>query len=107
MSEERGGRVSFYKDPYSEEGEENTRMRGAPEKREVIPGSLIDKLLNNPHAAIRREPQRWRPSADTKEHQKQHAVERGAVTKTNLTAQQSLLDGGEGELLPVGDSVFK
>jgi hypothetical protein len=74
-------------------------MRGAPEKREVIPGSLIDKLLNNPHAAIRREPQRWRPSADT-EHQKRHAGERWAVKKTNLTAQQPLLDGGEGELLP-------
>jgi hypothetical protein len=101
MLEERG-RVAVYKDPYSEEGEEN-RMRGAPVKHEAIPGSLIDKLLNNPHAAIRREPQRWRSSADT-EHQKRHAGERFlAVKKTSLTAQQPLLDGGEGELLPCSE----
>ena len=74
-------------------------MRGAPVKREAIPGSLIDKLLNNPHAALRREPQRWRLPADT-EHQKRHAGEHVAVKKTSLTAQQPLLDGGEGELLP-------
>jgi hypothetical protein len=92
MSEERGR--GFYKDPYSEEGDEN-RMRGAPVKRKAIPGSLIDKLLNNPHAALRREPQRWRPPADTEHQKRHHAGERVAVKKTSLTAQQHLLDGGK------------
>ena len=50
MSEEQGG-GGGYNDPYSEEGDEN-RIRGAPVKREAIPGSLIDKLLNNSHAAL-------------------------------------------------------
>jgi hypothetical protein len=49
MSEERGR--GWYNDPSLEEGDEN-RREGAPVKREEIPGSLIDKLLNNPHAAL-------------------------------------------------------
>ena len=74
-------------------------MRGAPVKREAIPGSLIDKLLNNPHAALQREPQRCQLSADTK-HQKRHSGEHVAVGEESLMAQRPLLYGGEGELLP-------
>jgi len=98
---DRGG--GWYNDPYSEEGDEN-RMRGAPVKREAIPGSLIDKLLNNPHAALRREPQRCQLPVDT-EHQKRHSGEHGAVGKASLTAQRPLLDGVEGELLPCIDDM--
>jgi hypothetical protein len=79
-------------------------MRGAPVKREAIPGSLIDKLLNNPHAALRREPRRCRLPADSK-HQQRHSGEHVAVGKASLTAQCPLLDGGEGELLPRIDDV--
>ena len=96
MSEEQGG--GWYNEPYSEEGDEN-RMRGAPVKRKAIPGSLIDKLLNNPHAALRWEPRRCRLPADT-ELQQRHSGELVAVGKASLTAQRPLLDGGEGELLP-------
>ena len=42
-----------YNEPYPEEGGEN-KIMGALVKRKAIPGSLIDKLLNNPHAALRR-----------------------------------------------------
>ena len=96
MSKYRDG--GWYNVPYSEEGGEN-RMRGAPVKCKAIPGSLIDKLLNNPHAALRREPQRCQLSADTK-HQKRHSGEHVAVGEESLMAQRPLLYGGEGELLP-------
>jgi hypothetical protein len=74
-------------------------MRGAQVKRKAIPGSLIDKLRTNLHAALRREPQRCRLHADT-EHQKRQSGEHVAVGKASLTAKSPLLDGGEGELLP-------
>jgi hypothetical protein len=99
MSEERGG--GWYNDPSSEEGDEN-RREGAPVKRAAIPGSLIDKLLNNPHAALRRGPQRCRLPADTK-HQKRRVGEQVAMGQTSLMVQHPLLDGGEGELLPRSD----
>ena len=92
MSEERGG--GWYNDPYLEEGDEN-RRDGAPVHREAIPGSLIDKLLNNPHAALRRDPQRYRIPTDT-EHQKRRMGEQVPVGTPSLRAQHPLLDGGEG-----------
>jgi len=55
-------------EPGPEEGDENQVM-GAPEKREAISGSLIDKLLNNPHTEIWREPRRYRLLAETSSFQ--------------------------------------
>ena len=73
---------------------------------EATPGSLIAKLLNNPHASLRREPMRHRLPVDTKQH-KQRLKSTAAhgrhdstpVADASLTAQRSLLDGGEGKLL--------
>jgi hypothetical protein len=75
MSEERGR--GWYNDPSSGEGDEN-RREGAPVKRKAIPGSLIDKLLNNPHAALQRDPQRYRRPTDTG-HQKRRMGEQVTV----------------------------
>ena len=101
MLEEQGG--GWYNEPYLEEGDEN-RMRGAPVKRKAFPGSLIDKLLNNPHAALRWEPRRCPLPADI-EHQQRHSGEHVAAGKASLMAQCPLLDGGEGELLPCIDDM--
>jgi hypothetical protein len=102
MSEEWGG--GGCNDPSLDEGGEN-RREGAPVKRKAIPGSLIDKLLNNPHAALRWEPQRYRLLPADTEHQKRRVGEHVSMGKASLTAQQPLLDGGEGELLPRGDDM--
>jgi len=77
---------------------------GAPEKREAISGSLIDKLLNNPHTEIRQEPRRYRLSTDTDSQNRVHAgVQQGnpaAFVANSLTVQRPLLDRGEGEFQP-------
>ena len=70
-------------------------------QRETTPGSLIDKLLNNPHAALRREPRRYQLLAETGHQQQLSAVGQGRYSITvgdaSLTAQHPLLNGGEGE----------
>ncbi len=70
-------------------------------QRETTPGSLIDKLLNNPHAALGREPRRYQLLAETEHHQQLSAVGQGRYSITvgdaSLTAQNPLLNGGEGE----------
>jgi hypothetical protein len=77
---------------------------GAPEKREAISGSLVDKLLNNPHTEIRREPRRYRLATETDIKNGVHVgVQQGnpaAFVANSLTAQRPLLDGGEGEFQP-------
>ena len=77
---------------------------GAPEKREAISGSLIDKLLNNPHMEIQREPRRYRLSTETDSQNGIHeGVQQGnpaAFVANSLTEQSPLLDGGEGEFQP-------
>jgi hypothetical protein len=91
-------------------GDKNREVR-AKVKYEATLGSLIDKLLNNPHATFRREPMRHRLPADTKFQQQLNAVGHGgkdsnAVGEASLTAQRLLLDGGEGELLqPYNDAM--
>ena len=60
----RGG----YNEAYQEIGDEENREVRAPVQCEATPGSLIDKLLNNPHAALRQEPRRYLLPAET-EHQ--------------------------------------
>ena len=79
-------------------------MTGAPEKREAISGSLIDKLLNNPHTEIRWEPRRYRLSTETNNQHDVHAgAQQGnpaAFVADSLTAQRPLLDGGEGKFQP-------
>ena len=77
---------------------------GAPEKLEAISGSLIDKLLNNPHTEIQRDPWRYRLSTETKNQNRVHVgAQQGnpaAFVADSLTAQRPLLDGGEGEFQP-------
>ena len=41
-----------YNEAYQEIGDEENREVRAPVQCEATPGSLIDKLLNNPHAAL-------------------------------------------------------
>ena len=79
-------------------------MMGAPEKREAISGSLIDKLLNNPHMEIQQEPRRYPLLTETTSQTGVHAgAQQGNPTvfvADSLTAQRPLLDGGEGEFQP-------
>ena len=85
-------------------------MMGAPEKREAISGSLIDKLLNNPHTEIQREPRRYRLSTETDSQNGIHeGVQQGnpaAFVANSLTEQSPLLDGGEGEFQPNNNSMI-
>jgi hypothetical protein len=73
--------------------------------REATPGSLIARLLNNPHVSFRREPIRHRLPVDTEHQQRlKSAVGHGKrdstpVVDASLMAQRPLLDGGEGKLL--------
>ena len=85
-------------DYYQEVGDENREAR-VKVQREATPGSLIDKLLNNPHATLRRDPMRHRLPAETEHQQQLNAVGHGGRDSTaagdaSLTAQRPLLDGG-------------
>jgi hypothetical protein len=54
-------------DYYQEVGDENREAR-VKVQRKATPVSLIDKLLNNPHTTLRRDPMRHRLPVET-EHQ--------------------------------------
>jgi hypothetical protein len=85
-------------------GDENREVRRAKVHCKATPGSLIAKLLNNPHASLRQEPMRHRLPVDTEQHHQQlkSAVGHGRhdltpVVDASLTAQRPLLDGGKGK----------
>jgi hypothetical protein len=87
-----------------EVGDENKETR-TQVQREANPGSLIAKLLNNPHVAFQREPMRHGLPSKAEHQQRLNAVGHGEWDSTtmgdarSLTAYRPLLDGGEGELL--------
>ncbi len=89
---------------YQEVGDENREVR-AKVHHEATTGCLIAKLLNNPHASLRREPMRHRLPVDTKQHKQRlnSAVGHGRqdstpVADASLMTQRPLLDGGESKL---------
>ena len=89
---------------YTEVGDENKEMR-TKVQHEANPGSLVDKLLNNPLAAFPREPMRHRLPSKAEHQQRLNAVGHSGRDSTtmgdarSLMEQRPLLDGGEGELL--------
>jgi hypothetical protein len=101
----RGGGGQYNGLYYQEVGDENREVR-AKVHCKATPGSLIDKLLNNPHASLQREPMRHRLPVETEHQQRlKSAVGHGRLDSTpvgdaSLMAQRPLLDGGEGKLLP-------
>ncbi len=92
-----------YNEPYYQEVGDKNREVKAQVQYKATQGSLIDKLLNNPHAALQREPRGYRLLAETEHQHRLNTVlqERHltAVGDASLTTQRPLLDGGEGELL--------
>ena len=97
--------------PHQEVGDENREVR-AKVHCKATPGSLIDKLLNNPHASLQREPMRHQLPVETEHQQRlKNAVGHGRLDLTPVgdawtpDQMQAAVDRGPHQLALTNDVI--